>query len=429
MSALSVSPLSFRGSARPKQDGEANIIKLQRSRINRTILLSISLAVICLVPSIPGVVFAKLLTGLLAMLLVIECRPLSYWPKSSLYYTLAAASLLSFIIISYFTLMATAADQTVDRQTTNMVATLSIGLLAIVSARIVNGYKYVRTFFKVFIVACTIPCISACITILFVAVGIDGMTHVGEIFSANTSHQRWDLYLPFTVASGKVVWLGRAWPRLCGLSREPGIFQCYLIMCLAVIDLVDIRFKKVLKGLFCLALLLTFSTIGIPLCVAVYAYLALTSRKLPAMIRVLACLAIMSAIPPILSFGPLATDEKIEMLARRDRDNSRTVPVILSYQAFTERPWFGYGIFSTDALSIRSEGISLLAALHKFGIVGLILLLGTWTIGLKQFYTARTFAVIAPLLITAITAQPIFLSGLMFFMMGLDTKQLPSIRT
>ena len=408
------------------QAGTQKFARTAKSKIEieSFVLFLISLSIIFVVPSIPGAVFAKYLSVALAALLVVGCRPLAKWPKPSLYYTLSGLGLLTFIIISYFSLVASATDQTVDKQTSNLFATLAVGSLSILAARVVNGYKYVNQFFRVLLWVCAIPCFSLCITLMLGAIGSEDISYIGEIFHDPVHHQRWDLYLPLTITSGKIQWLGRSLPRFCGISREPGIFQYYLIICLGVIDLVEIRFRFILKCLYLLGLALTFSTIGLPLCVLIYAYIALTSNKLPRTVRVIVCLLVLAAIPPILSFGPLSTTDKLENLAHRDRDNSRTVPVILSYQAFKENPWFGYGVFSTDALSIRSEGISLLAALHKFGIVGLILILGTWAVGLKNFYTRRSFAVIAPLLITAITAQPVFLSGMMFFMMGLDTKQI-----
>jgi hypothetical protein len=407
--------------------GTKPIIPIASGR--ETIALNLlSLCVIVVVPSIPGIVAAKLLATVFAALLVTTSRPLWNWPTKSLYYTLAAVGLLTFVLISFFSLEASGTDQAVESQTTNMFATLSFALLCILASRVMNGYHHVEQFFRLFAWVCAVPCASACLTVLLAVFGLEGIANYGEIFHSIPNHLRWTWYFPLTLTSGKVTWLGHSLPRLIGICREPGIFQCYLVMCLGVIDLIQIRFKSYLKVLYCVGLLLTFSTIGLPLCMFIYAYIALIKRKLPVLLRVLLCLAMLATIVPILSLGPLATKEKLETLARRDRNNSRTVPILRSIQAFRERPWFGYGIFSSDALSVRSEGISLLASIHKFGLVGLVLMFTTVIVGIKQFYTRRSFAAIAPLLITALTAQPIFMSGMLFFMLGIDTRQMALTR-
>jgi hypothetical protein len=280
-----------------------------------------------------------------------------------------------------------------------------------------------RVALKVFVYFIAFLAVSACVTALISAVYPLQALRLTTLTLGrpdDSGMDRWELYFPFTFTSA-AVWVGnRLIPRVTGAFREPGIFQMYLIMALVISRHIAIKYRAALCAFTIIALLLTFSSIGYPLAVAtaMYALLVGKRRALPTKAAIVAVAIV--AVIVIWRFGPLAYESKVH--EQQDTPESRVTAVQNSISHLLKNPILGTGFFVDQPGDLGLEGVSVIASMHMFGLVGLVLYAGVVAVALQRNYRPSTAAILLPLLGTLVFSQPLHFDAITFFMLGLNMR-------
>jgi len=88
----------------------------------------------------------------------------------------------------------------------------------------------------------------------------------------------------------------------------------------------------------------------------------------------------------------------------------------------TKNPLLGTGFFVDQPGDLGLEGVSVIASMHMFGLVGLVLYAGVVAAALQRNYRPSTAAVLLPLFGTMLFAQPLHFDAITFFMLGLNMR-------
>lgn len=278
---------------------------------------------------------------------------------------------------------------------------------------------------KVFVYFVALFAISACATALISAVYPLSELQLTTLTLGRPDESgidKWELYFPFTVTTGAVRIGNQLIPRVTGAFREPGIFQMYLTMALVISRYKTIKYGRAVRVVTAVALLLTFSSIGYPLAVATAGYVLIAGRRRSLMIKAAVVAVGLLVLIVIWQFGPLAYQSKV--YGQLDTPESRVTAVGNSISALLKHPLLGTGIFVDQPGDLGLEGVSVIASLHMFGLVGLVLYAAAVATALKRNYRPLSAAVLMPVFGTMLFAQPLHFEAITFFMLGLNLRGL-----
>jgi hypothetical protein len=279
---------------------------------------------------------------------------------------------------------------------------------------------------EVFVYFIALVAISACSTALISAVyplSELQLTTLALGRSGDAGIDHWEMYFPLTFTNG-ATWLGnRLLPRVTGVFREPGIFQMYLIMALVISHLKTIKYGRAVRVLVVIALFLTFSSIGYPLAVATAVYVLIVGRRRALLTKVAVVALAIVALIVVWQFGPLAYQSKV--YEHQDTPESRVTAAQNSISALLKHPLLGTGFFVDQPGDLGLEGSSVIASVHMFGLVGLVLYAGVVAAALERNYRPLTAAMLLPIFGTMLFAQPLHFDAITFFMLGLNLRGLP----
>jgi hypothetical protein len=209
--------------------------------------------------------------------------------------------------------------------------------------------------------------------------------------------------------------------RATGFVREPGIYQVLLIIGYFAVDMLDVRYKRMLKGGILANIVLTFSTAGWGSFVAAWLYYNVFSSRGTELSGMRAFFRRTGAVVlslPILYYVVYA--ETKVALARKLADSSvRVLEAINALQKFLESPIWGVGFQNPEVSTIHLIGTA-----AELGIVGILLIffliLGPiWPL-VRRRHPVLVFLV--PLILTMLFAQPLFGTTLFFLILAIVTS-------
>ena len=128
------------------------------------------------------------------------------------------------------------------------------------------------------------------------------------------------------------------------------------------------------------------------------------------------------ALIAIWRFGPLAYEKKV--YEAQDTSESRVTAVANSISHLLENPLLGTGFFVDQPDDLGLEGVSVIASMHMFGLVGLVLYAAVVIAALRRNYCPYTATMLLPLLGTLVFSQPLHFDAITFFMLGLNMRGL-----
>jgi O-Antigen ligase len=281
-----------------------------------------------------------------------------------------------------------------------------------------------RLALKVFVYFIALLAISACVTALISAVYPLAELQLTTLTLGrpdDSGIDRWQLYFPFTFTSAAIRLGNKLIPRVTGAYREPGIFQMYLLMALVITHHTTIKCRRAVRAFAIIALLLTFSSIGYPLAVATAVYALFVSKRRTLLIKTVVAAMAVVALTVIWRFGPLAYEKKV--YEAQDTSESRVTAVANSISHLLKNPLLGTGFFVDQPDDLGLEGVSVIASMHMFGLVGLVLYAAVVVAALRRNYSPYTATMLLPLLGTLVFSQPLHFDAITFFMLGLNMRR------
>jgi hypothetical protein len=242
------------------------------------------------------------------------------------------------------------------------------------------------------------------------------------------------VYFPFSLSMnfGNVSFFGIPWARATGYMREPGLYQVIVSVAYFGVDyLEDVRWKKTWKGILLLSLFLTFSTAGVGafLAAALYYYVLASRDTSPAAIAQDAADArasqlgwgvSLTALTAILGglYWFIFTDQKFGLMRKLalGSGSARVQAVETATEALLNHPFIGVGY--TNSVG---KGFSFLGVTGEIGIIGVVLFSLVFLVPLVGYIRRRDriLALLAPPLLTALLAQPLFDKPLFYLIVAL----------
>jgi hypothetical protein len=385
-------------------------MKIKKSIVRKILLAAITLLILNLRPAFVGqelneavILIPLVFLGILYILLKI---PVSVITKEK--FVLFGLSLVfSLYLIA----------QALFIGTSSVLIAAQIGIV-VVSVATISTFlflpKDVYLVLKTITVFFAILAISQIITYsLFLLVGIEKTPLIREYTSIDADRMPWGFkwYFPITVTAGSEVVFGSKMPRAAGIFREPGIYQMFPIFSFFALDYLDIRHKKLLRVMFAFALFTTFSTAGyvIFLSCLLYKYFFVHGKR-----RILRSFVVLSVI-----MCAILVVWRMENVGVADKliDEPRVKIVQASSELFVSNPLVGIGI-------AQYEGINFIAAVAGIGIIGAVLYLMLVWASISRYLWSNVLTLYLPILLTAFFAQPMYLKGVVIFLLFLSFEML-----
>lgn len=219
------------------------------------------------------------------------------------------------------------------------------------------------------------------------------------------------IFFPMTIAYGNGQIGDFVIYRLLGIARESGIMQGFFIWGFYKVgDYFENKdMKKILLGI---GVFICFSTTGIIifLCTLIIRNLFNTNKKFFSLQNILILLIIISCILLLMGNNTFSLANKLSVSFV-----DRNLAINYGISNFIEHPLVGVGFLKPSLYNYIQTDICLIASIGQIGIVGgalfiLIYVVSTFhSINKKKFLLAN-----AGFLLTALVAQPIFYSPLMY---------------
>jgi len=377
------------------------------------------LCVLNIQPGLLGMVSNKPLT-LLSCLLALYLLSSSRSKGNARVPLHVAITLLLMIFLSLRVLLDDRAMETAH--VGYMFITFSLAAVGALAGEAVTHSGNQRLALKVFVYFIAVLSISACVTALISTVFplLKLQLATFTIVRPDNSVKTWLLYFPFTVTNAEVWFGNHLVPRLSGAYREPGIFQMYLLMALVITQHTTIRYQRAVRVFVIIALLLTFSSIGYPLAVVTAAYALFSNKRRTLLTKTAVAAMAILALVAIWQLGPLAYEKKV--YDAQDTSESRVTAVANSISHLIENPLLGTGFFVDQPDDLGLEGVSVIASMHMFGLIGLVLYAGVIVAALRRNDHPSTATMLLPLLGTLVFSQPLHFDAITFFMLGLNLR-------
>lgn len=216
------------------------------------------------------------------------------------------------------------------------------------------------------------------------------------------------IYLPLSMAYMSIGVFEVPLLRFTGFFREPGIYQAVAAYCFVLASVAG-RSKLVKLGLAA-GIICTFSTIGMAMLVAAigisyYLTHRLTYARLAATGAILILSVVALVYAPIVGLQDKAETAEVSI-------NDRTQAAFNGIYRLAENP-FGNGPFSSRE---ANQDINLIAAAGSIGLLG-FLLQTILLSGFRGTFNLARIGACMPLLITALTSQPIATAAVMYVLL------------
>lgn len=269
-----------------------------------------------------------------------------------------------------------------------------------------NYFSYFRLFLAVM-------SISFLITTL-----LSGALGLSHLFITRLTTTNYDgisaLYFPFTQSYGAKWYSGLYVPRLGAWFRESGIAQAFFAC--AILSKPEL---KTFRDWGLLALLVlggigAQSTTGLAVIAFAVAMRLIRERSIHPIVKaalvIYAVYISATALNFFLNDTSIGVKSKLETASYIDRH----LQMQSGLNAFRVNP-LGYGVYS-DA---SPYGINLIASLGSIGVIGALLVISNIVCGVLGSYDRVGKALLmAPLVFTALTSQPLLDAGLVYFFYG-----------
>jgi len=207
--------------------------------------------------------------------------------------------------------------------------------------------------------------------------------------------------------------------RATGFVREPGVYQILLIIAYFTVDILNLRYKRILKTGVLANIFLTFSTAGWGAFAASWLYFNVLSSK-GAHLNVKAVVqrvgALLMSIPLFYFVLFAETRASVTQKLGGESGSVRVINALVSLREFSSSPVWGVGFRSSDVPSIHFIGVLAELGLIGVGLIVLHVFVPTWRL-IQKRHPVAVFLI--PLMLTTILAQPLFGKTMYFLILGL----------
>ncbi len=212
--------------------------------------------------------------------------------------------------------------------------------------------------------------------------------------------------------------------RATGFVREPGIYQVLLLITYFGVDILQFRYRRILKGALLANVFFTFSTAGWGCFAASWLYYNVfassrtdgkeenkyTSGPLKRIGALLLSL-------PLFYFVLFAqTRASVTEKLSGSSGEVRVMEALIALREFNSSPVWGIGFRSPEVDSIHFIGVMAEIGIVGVGIIALLTFGPVWKL-IKRFHPVLVFLV--PLVLTTLFAQPLFGKTLYFLIVAL----------
>lgn len=229
------------------------------------------------------------------------------------------------------------------------------------------------------------------------------------------------IFFPITLAYGN----GRVGNitvyRLLGFARESGIMQCLYIWAYFKIDTFFNSKTKLLKLLMILGVTFCISATGIILFASTVSIDLLTRR----MTKIFSWRTFVTVLIVIAAVFLMMSDSEYGFSYRYLFSyQDRRIAIANGFVELSSAPVFGTGFLRKGMSANIQSDICFLSSIGSVGIVGALLFSLTFLQGLRRTENKREFLTsVAPLYITAIIAQPLYYSPLIYLFLFMRTDK------
>lgn len=233
------------------------------------------------------------------------------------------------------------------------------------------------------------------------------------------------IYLPFTIAYGSGHIGGFEFWRMLGIGRESGITQCLYAWAYFSADKYFADARKI-KILLMIGVVTCLSTTGIVLFFSILIINQLTKN----LKRVFSIQTVGIILVVTVAAVFLMSDSTFGLSFRLEKSFAdRALAMSYGIDNLKQNPLFGVGFMRSTGSSVQSE-INLIAALGNIGLVGGVLFLLVYIVGLliaedkRHYITAN-----GSFFLTALIAQPLYVSPLMYLFLFTNYSKTVSHQT
>lgn len=276
------------------------------------------------------------------------------------------------------------------------------------AAMILSDERTKKMFFQWFTWLTLLTCISVLVTfILTTVIPLEHLFLFQIRYGTSGGYQEaGQTYFPFTTLYGVLNYEQLALPRFLGLFRESGLTQMFILWMLYNLESLDMN-KVWVKIVLIVGLIFTFSTAGIA-----FLFINLVAKYLVNLKLWRALLLGLVAYLAIFHMPFIGINDKIDTghgTSVSDRQQAMTN----AWNSLQDHP-MGVGFNNND---VHNSGINLLAASNMIGVVGFLLCLLVYFLGMTAVENKkRYFLSVLPIVLTSLFSQPILDAPLVYIM-------------
>lgn len=284
-------------------------------------------------------------------------------------------------------------------------------ILPILSVLFINEKgKFFYYFDRLLIFSCFIFSLSGIISYLLISTGLnieimDVQTHQTNFIPGYAS-----LYFPFSIlGANSFVFGDLPLPRNFGFVKEPGIFQMYLFVAIALLNNLSTgkNYKFFIFVVLCLGLISTFSGAAIATLMAIA---IIEMLRYVATLRIKKMMLLGLLLIPFISFFGVLIYEFIYIKFSTETGLSRFSTILDIFALNNTDLLFGLGFAQENKFS----NINFLSSLASTGLIMWIAYLFLWIILLIQLRITLFYASL-PIFMTLVFFQPIFFDPFVWF--------------
>ncbi len=389
--------------------------------IRKLIVISITLVILNLRPSILGQNYTKLLLCVLLGLTLFRCIVLGLDKLSRERVILATINVCFgwYIIINSLIL-----GSGIEYGVAGVYVGITIVFVSLVCLFYMNDDNGIVVL-KTTIYLVTLFSLSSFITNLGIFLGYYDKLYLKTIYVKDSYHN-FRLFFPFSIVCSEQHYfpfgISHLMMRMTGFLREPGLYQLFLIYSFFGTFVVRIRFSFVHRALILMSLITTFSTAGfvnIIFCSIYYIIFVTRQRSFKSIALYAIVLLIVSLFTVYFLNAP-----SFGFFSKLYHESGliRIHDIMTSLELFRDYPIFGVG-FTYKGVFLN-KNLNLFVGLSKLGLAGLVIHLYGIFYGIKHFYNKATLVLIIPMLLTSLISQPIYYTVVPIFLLFINTKVL-----
>lgn len=289
-------------------------------------------------------------------------------------------------------------------------ATISHMIVISIGAIILSHQRTNLLFFKGLIKVFIFFSFSYCITFfLTMVLGIEFEKLLLFKVPVEGYESSGDVYFPFTQLYGFMTVGDIRLPRVLGFFRESGIFQAFLIWAYFNLKQYGLNNKKN-KALLLIGIVGTFSTAGIAVFFAVYAFKLFLTRK-----KFLSIFLVIISVFGLIYAPFIGLESK--SVTHESSITDRSFAMKDGVNRMMENP-IGTGLYNAEWYDSRTSSINLIAMSKNLGVFGLTFVLLTYFLPAAFYEYRRSYLIgVMPFFLTLLLSQPILDAPIVYLIM------------